>query len=236
MFIKNSPGIYILWIIPSINWQTSPFGAVEIRVINFRVLQVFPRRLPVDCSAGVYLLAAPTGLQFKTLWQLVKRFAYRLSLGCLSPRPATTVFRGNNLQSWHMFHSFCHFLIGLRRERRGRASQPIRELKQRRGPASGAALTNKLGEKEQPSELRRDVTLEVINRGAVKLLCWMKDPRELLRKQVKRRKERADAHIYSGRGSIWTDTSSSSGRALWITFMSGFKAATLGENRGKLVF
>lgn len=32
---------------------------MEIRVINFRVYQEFPRRLPVDCSEGVYLLAAP---------------------------------------------------------------------------------------------------------------------------------------------------------------------------------
>lgn len=58
---------------------------MEISVINFRVSQEFPQRLPVDCGAGVYLLTAPMSLRFKTPWQFVKRFAYRLTLVSLSP-------------------------------------------------------------------------------------------------------------------------------------------------------
>lgn len=97
MFIENSRG-YTLWIIPFINLPTSPFGAMEISVINFRVSQEFPQRLPVDCGAGVYLLAAPMSLRFKTPWQFVKRFAYRLTLVSLSPI-ANNVF----LKDWSLF-------------------------------------------------------------------------------------------------------------------------------------
>lgn len=84
MFIKNSPGIYILWIIPFINLPTSSFGALEISVINLWVSQEFPQCLPVDCSAEVYLLAVPMSLQLKSPWQLVKCFAYHLTLVSLS--------------------------------------------------------------------------------------------------------------------------------------------------------
>lgn len=86
MCIQNGPRIYILWIIPFINLPTSPFGALEIRVINLWVSQEFPQRLPVDCRAGVYLLAVPMSSQFKTPWQLVKCFAYHLTLVSLSSR------------------------------------------------------------------------------------------------------------------------------------------------------
>lgn len=101
MFIKNSPRIYILWIIPFINFPTSPFGALEIRVINLWVSQEFPQYLPVDCSAGVYLLAVPISLQFKTPWQLVKCFAYHLTLVSLSSWCiANRVFETYNLYFW----------------------------------------------------------------------------------------------------------------------------------------
>lgn len=84
MFIKNTLRIHILWIIPFINLPTSLFGALKIRVINLWVSQEFPQRLPVDCSAGVYLLAVPMSLQFKTLWQFVTCFAYHLTLVSLA--------------------------------------------------------------------------------------------------------------------------------------------------------
>ena len=90
MFIKNR---YILWIIPFINLPTSPFGASEIRVINLWVSEVFPRRLPVDCSAAVYLLAE---IQ-EPAWQLVKCFAYHLTLVSLSSRCAAN---NVNLYVW----------------------------------------------------------------------------------------------------------------------------------------
>lgn len=67
MFTESSLRIYIMWIIPFINWPTSLSGALEIRVINFRESQKkCPERLPVDCSARLYLLAAPMS------WQLLK--------------------------------------------------------------------------------------------------------------------------------------------------------------------
>lgn len=85
MFIKNSPRIYILWIIPFINLPTSPFGASEIRVINLWVSQEFPQCLPVDCSAAVYLLAVPMSLQFKTRLAISQMF-------CISPYTCQSVF------------------------------------------------------------------------------------------------------------------------------------------------
>lgn len=101
MFIKNSPRIYILWIIPFINLPTSPFGALEIRVINLWVSQEFPQCLPVDCSAGLYLLAVPMSLQFKTPWQLVKCFAYHLTHVSLSSWcAANSVVKDYKLYFW----------------------------------------------------------------------------------------------------------------------------------------
>lgn len=110
---------------------TSPFGALEIRVINFRLSQEFPRRLPVDCSAGVYLLAVPMSSQLQTPWQLVKCVASRLTPVSSSPRSGARKRSERLISSCgcggHMFfEAAVHFLIGSWGEIQCRVSQPIR--------------------------------------------------------------------------------------------------------------
>ena len=109
MFIKNSPRIYILWIIPFINSPTSPFGGLEIRVINLWVSQEFPQRLPVDCSAGVYLLAVPNELATQDSLAISQMF-------CISPYTCQLVFKVYCKEPFFFFFFFRVTLISDRDE------------------------------------------------------------------------------------------------------------------------
>lgn len=119
MFIEASLRIYIIWIIPFINSPTSPFGDLEIRVINLWVSQEFPKGPPVDCSAGLYLLVVPMSLQLKTAWPFVKKAALfyiilHLSV-CFPEQLQTVIYLYLNLtkRSFFFFKFFFYYYLSL---------------------------------------------------------------------------------------------------------------------------
>lgn len=118
MFIEASLRIYIIWIIPFINSPTSPFGALETRVINLWVSQEFPKGPPVDCSAGLYLLVVPMSLQLQAAWQFVKKKAalfyivLHLSV-CFPEQLQTAIYLHLNLTKRSFFFSLFFFYLSL---------------------------------------------------------------------------------------------------------------------------